>query len=116
MLRQERDVDDPHLGVAPVNVETPGRLAVDDDHLEAGVRVVLAPPSVLRVELAAKKRVLLRVVPRHDGELLRARAAVDAEEELLVARLDRAKLDGLRQVRGGSTPWSAMKKVSVRYG
>jgi hypothetical protein len=69
---------------------------------------VLPPPGVLRVELHAQERVLLRVVPRDRGELLRARAAIDAEEELAVARLDRAKLDRARQVRGGKTPWSAM--------
>jgi hypothetical protein len=53
-------------------------------------------------------------VPRHDRELLGACACVDAVEELPVARLDRAELDGLRQLRGGKTPCSAMQKLSVR--
>jgi hypothetical protein len=49
-------------------------------------------------------------------ELVRARARVDVVEELLVARLDRTKLDRPGQLRGGKTPWSAMQKLSVRYG
>src|SRR5205823_1124060 len=98
---QERDVDDPDLARATVNVEAPSRLAVDDNDIEARICVVLAPPSVLRGELAAQEGVLLGVVPRHHGELLRAGAGVHAVEELAVARLDRAKLDGLCQLRGG---------------
>ena len=58
MLGQQRDVDDPDLALAPVQIETPGRLAVDLDDLEGGVRVVLAVPPVLGVELGAEDRVL----------------------------------------------------------
>jgi len=73
-----------------VDVEpSAGRTAHEDD-VEARVRVVLVPPGVLGVELAAEKRILLRVVPRDDREFLRPRAGIDAVEELTVARLDRA--------------------------
>src|SRR5438067_504339 len=114
VLRQQRDVHDSDLGWASVDVEPPRRLVVHQDHVEARLRVVLTPPGVLRVELLAQERLLLRVVPRHDRELLRPRACVDAVEELAVARLDRAKLDGLAQGRAGKTPWRARQKLSVR--
>src|SRR5919197_632661 len=110
LLWQERDVDDTDLARATVDVKPPRRLSVDQDHVEARLGVVLLPPGVLRVELHAQERVLLRFVPRYDRELLRPRARVDAVEELSVARLDRAYLDGLGQPRGGKTPWSAMLK------
>jgi hypothetical protein len=75
---------------------------------------MLAPPSVLRVELRAEEGLLLRLVPRNDREFLGPRARVDAEEELSVARLNRSKLDGWGQGLCGKTPWSAMQKFSVR--
>jgi hypothetical protein len=65
------------------------------------LRLLHPVPAILGVELHLEERSLLRVAPRHDRELLRARAGVDAAEELLVARLDRAKLDRVRQLRGG---------------
>jgi hypothetical protein len=73
-----------------VDVEPSAGLTADEDDVEARVRVVLVPPGVLCVELAAQERILLRVVPRNDRELLRPRAGIDAVEELTVARLDRA--------------------------
>jgi hypothetical protein len=87
---QERDVDDPDLARAAVDVEAPGRLAVDEDDVEGRLGVRLAIPRILRVELRAEEGFLLGVVPRNDRELLRPRARVDATEELSVARLDRA--------------------------
>jgi hypothetical protein len=90
VLGQKRDVDDPDLRWAAMEVEPACGLARDDDDVEARLRVGLAVPRVLCLELRAQERLLLRVVPRNDRELLRSRARVDAVEELSVARLDRA--------------------------
>src|SRR5919109_2148350 len=116
MLGQERDVDDADVARPAVDVQASGGLTVDHDDVEARVGVVLAPPGVLRVELLAQEGGLLGVVPGHGHELLLPRTRVHAVEELSVARLDRAKLDGLGQGRAGKTPWSAMQKLRVRYG
>ena len=62
-LGQQRDVHDPDLAVAAVDVEPPGGLAVDLDDVEARAGVVLAVVRVLRVELRARNAVLLRVRP-----------------------------------------------------
>ena len=67
-------------------------------------------------ELLRDEGRLLLDAPGHSGELLRARAGVDAEQERLVAVLDRPERYAHRYGRAGKTPWSAMTKFSTRYG
>ena len=99
VFRQQADVDDAHLVLPARHVETAARLAVDLDDLEAGAGVVLLVPGVLRLELLAHERLLLLRRPVDAGELLLARAGVEAEEERQIRVRDRAQPQRLGNVQ-----------------
>ena len=70
VLRQQSDVDDPGLRRPPGHIQAPCGLAVDQDHVEGRARVPLGVPLVLRGELLADERILLRVAPRYPSLLM----------------------------------------------
>jgi hypothetical protein len=78
VLGEQGDVDDAQLLVPAADIEAARRLAVDDDDLVGRVFVVVVVVAVLGLELLRQEGVDLLLRPAGDGQLLLARAGVDA--------------------------------------
>src|SRR5712692_301244 len=88
VLRQQRDVDDPDLPLPAGEIEASDGLAVPEDDQKIAAPVVLLVSLVLRVELGARKRVVLGLDPIDNRQLLGAGLGIDRVEKLGVLGRD----------------------------
>lgn len=128
---QQRNIDDPDLFFRSIDTEPTDRALIADYQPVVGVRECLPVVLFLGVELHAQERVDLLLVPTRYRQFVHSRAGVHETQEGLIAGSDGSQPDGFAhrhqplsatatsgpdQVRDGKTPWSAMQKLSTRYG
>ena len=83
-LRQQRDVGDPDVLVAAIDVEAPDGSPVKLDHQELAVGVVLLVVRPLRGELHVEEPTFLLVGPGDQAHLAFTRGAVEMSQERCV--------------------------------
>src|ERR1044071_3657620 len=129
MLRQYRDVQNVQRVLALVQKDPAHRSCVYINNVVAGLRRFRRIVLFLRRVLHPYKGVFLLRAPRHLRQLLRARAGITVENEIVIGRCDRAQRELLIAGHGtlfrkrwktdsyvipSASPAMAVRKISNR--